>query len=73
MSTISGGSSRMSDIPPKYRLKTSYTLIVASYVALLALITLIISFASPYWLSSHKYTYSSFVRLGLWDFCFDRY
>jgi len=73
MSSLSGGSSRMSDLPPKYRLKTSYSLIVASYVALLALITLIIAFASPYWLSSHKYTYSSFVRLGLWDFCFDHY
>jgi len=73
MSSLSGGSSRLSDIPPKYRLKTSYSLLVSSYVALLALITLIVSFASPYWLSSHKYTYKNFVRLGLWDFCFDNY
>jgi hypothetical protein len=73
MSTLSGRSSRLSDIPPKYRLKTSYSLLVSSYVALLALITLIVSFASPYWLSSHKYTYKNFVRLGLWDFCFDNY
>jgi len=56
-----------------YRLKTSYTLLVASYICLLALITLIISFSSPYWLSSHQYTYKNFVRLGLWDFCFNNY
>ena len=68
MSTLSrDGSSRSSDIPAKYRLKTSYTLLAASYVSLLALITLIISFASPYWLSAHKYVYKNFVRLGLSD------
>jgi hypothetical protein len=36
-------------------------------------ILLLIAFASPYWLSSYSYTYSPFVRLGLWDFCFNNY
>lgn len=48
----------------KYRYRTSFLLITASYTGLIGLITIIIAFSSPYWLSSHKYTYSSFVRLG---------
>ncbi|XP_027197216.1 uncharacterized protein LOC113791619 [Dermatophagoides pteronyssinus] len=57
----------------KYRYRTSFLLIAASYTGLFGLITIIIAFSSPYWLSAHKYTYSSFVRLGLWTFCFDHY
>lgn len=48
----------------KYRYRTSFLLIAASYTGLFGLITIIIAFSSPYWLSAHKYTYSSFVRLG---------
>ncbi|KPM03812.1 hypothetical protein QR98_0022470 [Sarcoptes scabiei] len=49
----------------KYRHRTSYLLLTASYIGLLGLLTIIIAFSSPYWLSSHKYTYSSFVRLDI--------
>ncbi|OTF79630.1 hypothetical protein BLA29_008940 [Euroglyphus maynei] len=49
----------------KYRYRTSFLLITASYTGLFGLITIIIAFSSPYWLSSHKYTYSSFVRLDI--------
>ena len=53
--------------------KISNRFIVASILCLFSWILLLISFASPYWLSSYSYTYSPFVRLGLWDFCFTNY
>lgn len=56
----------------KYRHRTSYLLLTASYIGLLGLLTIIIAFSSPYWLSSHKYTYSSFVRLGLYFYVLNK-
>ena len=53
--------------------KITKRFIFASILCLIAWILLLISFASPYWLSSYSYTYSPFVRLGLWDFCFINY
>lgn len=38
-----------------------------------ALIFLIIAFSSPYWLESYANVHSDFVRLGLWEACFDGY
>lgn len=69
------GASVVSEGPTtrKYRFKTSIYLLGAAYVGLLGLVLLVVAFFSPYWLASHKYTYSSFVRLGLWNFCFDHY
>ncbi|RWS25553.1 hypothetical protein B4U80_02775 [Leptotrombidium deliense] len=71
VSTISGGSVETEDrIRRDEKSKISRQLTIGSLVCLLSWILLIIAFSSPYWLSSYKYTYSSFVRLGLWDFCF---
>lgn len=53
--------------------KVTKRLVFASVLCLISWILLLISFASPYWLSSYGYTYSPFVRLGLWDFCFSNY
>lgn len=66
MSSSMDGASVVSEGPTsrKYRFKTSFLLLTASYVALFGLIAVIVSFSSPYWYSSYKYTYSHFVRLG---------
>jgi len=55
------------------RFKITNRLIVGSVITLFSWILLLISFASPYWLSSYRHTFSSFIRLGLWDFCFHDY
>lgn len=34
---------------------------------------LLISFCSPFWLESYPETYNNFVRLGLWEVCFDQF
>lgn len=85
------GASVVSDGPTtrKYRFKTSLLFLSASYVGVFGLITIVVAFSSPYWMSSHKHTYSNFVRQGsyvlilsqrltfvcpgLWNFCFDHY
>ena len=67
MSSLSGGSQMSSG--PKYRVKTTLSLLVTSYVSVAALIMLIVAFASPYWLSAHKHTYKNFVRLGKVIYC----
>lgn len=75
MSSSMDGASVVSEGPTtrKYRFKTSFLLLTASYIGLFGLIAIIISFSSPYWLSSFKNVYSDFKRLGLWNFCFDHY
>lgn len=57
----------------KFRLKLSERLHWTSILAFISYLILLISFASPYWLSSYKFTDSAFKRLGLWDFCFQDY
>lgn len=57
----------------KFRLKLSQRLHWTSTLAFISYLILLISFASPYWLSSYKFTDSAFKRLGLWDFCFQDY
>lgn len=59
--------------PKKFRLRISQRLHWTATLAFISYITLLISFASPYWLSSYKFTDSHFKRLGLWDFCFQDY
>lgn len=59
--------------PKKFRLKISQRLHWTSILAFISYLILTISFASPYWLSSYKFTDSAFKRLGLWDFCFQDY
>lgn len=46
-------------------------LLVGLIIAFSGTLLLLISFASPYWLESYPETYSNFVRLGLWEVCFD--
>lgn len=59
--------------PKKFRLRLSKRLHYTAELAFASYILLMISFASPYWLSSYKFTDSAFKRLGLWDFCFQEY
>jgi len=53
--------------------KPSSSLVYGGYLTFAGGIILLISFASPYWLVSWEYTFSPFKRMGLWEFCFDRY
>lgn len=57
----------------KFRLRLSQRLHWTAVLAFISYLILLISFASPYWLSSYKFTDSTFKRLGLWDFCFQDY
>lgn len=54
----------------KFRLKISQRLHWTAILAFVSYLILLTSFASPYWLSSYKFTDSAFKRLGLWDVCF---
>lgn len=76
MSSLSGGSADTATEGVQrvaVSAKASRRLISASVISVISFVLLLIAFASPYWLSSYKYTYSPFVRLGLWDFCFNNY
>lgn len=57
----------------KFRLQLSERLHWTAILAFISYLILLISFASPYWLSSYKFTDSTFKRLGLWEFCFQDY
>lgn len=57
----------------KAPVRASKRLIFGAILCLITWMLLLIAFASPYWLSSYSHTYSPFVRLGLWDFCFNNY
>lgn len=48
-------------------------LLISSSLAFLSGLIILISFSSPYWLESYPETFQSFVRMGLWEFCFDDY
>lgn len=63
--------STMSEAQPKAR--SSWYLLIGGIFAFLASLILFISFCSPYWLESYPETYSEFVRMGLWNFCFKNY
>lgn len=73
MSSVSEVSAETGVSRAKYRVKVSTRLLAGSILVLLSWLLLLISFASPYWLSSYSHTYSPFVRMGLWDFCFNNY
>jgi hypothetical protein len=74
MSTVSGNSVETAEgTRVTIKVKTTRRLMLAAIVSLVSWSLLLIAFASPYWLSSYRYTYSPFVRLGLWDFCFNNY
>lgn len=55
------------------RIQISQRLHYAAVLAFISYLVLLTSFASPYWLSSYKFSDSAFKRLGLWDFCFQDY
>lgn len=69
----SSNSHNNNNTTKKFRLKLSQRLHWTAVLAFISYIILLISFASPYWLSSYKFTDSTFKRLGLWDFCFQDY
>ena len=73
MSSVSEASAETGVSRAKYRVKVSTRFLAAAILVLVSWLLLLISFASPYWLSSYSQTYSSFVRMGLWDFCFNNY
>lgn len=74
LSTLSGTSFETADKYSQRRgFQISQRFVIISVFCLLAWILMLISFASPYWLSSVQGTYSDFVRLGLWDVCFRNY
>lgn len=33
----------------------------------------IFSFSSPYWLESYSYVHSSFLHMGIWSVCFNKF
>jgi len=58
----------------KYQVpKPSNELLLGSICAFIGGLLLLMSFASPYWLVSWHDTHSPFQRMGLWEFCFDRF
>jgi len=74
LSTISGTSFETTEkLSQKQRFQISQRFVIISTFCFLAWIMMLISFASPYWLSSVKEAYSDFIRLGLWDVCFKNY
>lgn len=70
---LDSSSHQQRSSPKKFRLKLSQRLHWTAVLAFISYLILLISFASPYWLSSYKFTDSTFKRLGLWDFCFQDY
>lgn len=70
---LASTSNQPPDSGKKFRLKISERLHWTSVLAFISYLILLTSFASPYWLSSYKFTDSAFKRLGLWDFCFQDY
>ncbi|CAG7822815.1 unnamed protein product [Allacma fusca] len=53
--------------------KPSSALVTGGICTYIGGIFLLFAFASPYWLVSWQYTFSPFKRMGLWEFCFDKY
>jgi hypothetical protein len=51
----------------------SATLVFASVLTWIGGVFVLIGFACPYWLVSWEGTFSPFVRMGLWEFCFNDY
>lgn len=71
--TANEGNTNQDKTTKKFRLQLSEQLHKAAVIAFISYLVLLVSFASPYWLSSYKFTDSAFKRLGLWDFCFEDY
>jgi len=53
--------------------KTSIQLFYACITGFIGAVFFLMSFSSPYWLSSWSDTQSPFLNMGLWEFCFDRF
>ncbi|XP_005107973.1 uncharacterized protein LOC101854199 [Aplysia californica] len=49
------------------------TAVIGSVFAGAALIFMVLGFASPYWVESFEEFKGQFVKLGLWEFCFNDY
>ncbi|XP_055305562.1 uncharacterized protein LOC129570135 [Sitodiplosis mosellana] len=50
--------------------RASSGLVFASIVAYVGSLFLVMSFCSPYWIESYDGSFSSFKKMGLWEYCF---
>lgn len=53
--------------------KATSGVIIASLVAYIGAIFLLMAFCSPYWIESYEETHSSFKNMGLWEYCFKNF
>lgn len=62
----------MASVNNEYPKASNATLIGASFTYIAGLF-LLFSFAGPYWIESYPEMFSSFKRMGLWEYCFDHF
>ncbi|KAI5634776.1 PMP-22/EMP/MP20/Claudin tight junction domain-containing protein [Phthorimaea operculella] len=53
--------------------KASNATLIGASITYVAGLFLLLSFAGPYWIESYPETFSSFKRMGLWEYCFERF
>ncbi|XP_061712529.1 uncharacterized protein LOC133521533 [Cydia pomonella] len=53
--------------------KASNATLIGATITYVAGLFLLFSFASPYWIESYPEMFDSFKRMGLWEYCFDRF
>lgn len=53
--------------------KASNATLIGATLSYVAGLFLLLSFAGPYWIESYSEMFSSFKRMGLWEYCFDRF
>ncbi|OQV16296.1 hypothetical protein BV898_09604 [Hypsibius exemplaris] len=53
--------------------QTLATMTGGTILTIIGTLLLLIAFCSSHWLESRRHAYSEFVKLGLWEVCFDHY
>ncbi|KAJ0181203.1 hypothetical protein K1T71_003288 [Dendrolimus kikuchii] len=53
--------------------KASNATLIGASVTYIAGLFLLFSFAGPYWIESYPEMFTSFKRMGLWEYCFDHF
>ena len=61
------------DAPPRLPRPTGLFTWIGFACMLLALASLCISFASPFWIQAYPNSFNEFRNIGLWEVCFDNY
>lgn len=51
----------------------SGTALVGMFFVGASLVLMVVAFASPYWVESYEEFKAPFIKLGLWEFCFNDY